>query len=57
MAIIEGLKKRYENPEAHEQTAKTTKDSWVARREKYGPTGRKPKNSSLVSSSEEVIYG
>lgn len=56
-AIIQGLKKRYESTEAHEQTAEATRNSWAARREKYGPTGRKPKNNTVVSCSEEVIYG
>lgn len=56
-AIIQGLKKRYESAKAHEQTAEATRNSWAARREKYGPTGRKPKNSAVVSCSEEVIYG
>ena len=55
--IAAATARRYENPEARRKTAQATKDTWAARREKYGPTGRKPKNSSLVSDSEEVLYG
>jgi hypothetical protein len=55
--IAAATTRRYENPEARRKTAQATKDAWVARREKYGPTGRKPKNRLLVSDSEEVLYG
>lgn len=56
-AIIQGLKKRYESPEAHKATAEATRKTWAERREKYGSTGRKPKNKNSLTTSEEVTYG